>query len=48
MPDRNKQKIIRAIFAAYMSKDRKAVEDAQTEEDIGSKFTNLPPNLEAV
>jgi ketosteroid isomerase-like protein len=28
MPDRNKQKIIRAIFAAYMSNDRKAVEDA--------------------
>ncbi|HEY2212152.1 MAG TPA: nuclear transport factor 2 family protein [Bradyrhizobium sp.] len=28
MPDRNRAEIIRAIFAAYLSHDRKAVEDA--------------------
>lgn len=32
MPDRNKEEIIRAIFAAYMSNDRKTVEDALTED----------------
>jgi ketosteroid isomerase-like protein len=28
MPDRNRAEIVRAIFAAYMANDRKAVEDA--------------------
>ena len=28
MSDRNRAEIIRAIFAAYLSNDRKAVEDA--------------------
>jgi len=32
MSDRNKAGIIRAIFAAYMANDRKAVEDALTED----------------
>src|SRR5437879_866503 len=27
---------------------RKSVEDAQTDQDVGPKFTNLAPNLEAV
>lgn len=30
MSDRNREEIIRAIFAAYLSNDRKAVEDALT------------------
>ena len=32
MSDRNKAGIIRAIFAAYLANDRKAVEDALTED----------------
>ena len=32
MPTQNKVEIIRAIFAAYLSNDRKAVEDAFTDE----------------
>ena len=32
MPDRNRAEIIRAIFAAYMANDRKAVEDALAED----------------
>jgi ketosteroid isomerase-like protein len=32
MSDRNKAGIIRAIFAGYMANDRKAVEDALTED----------------
>lgn len=32
MSDRNKEEIIRAIFAAYMANDRKAVEDALTKD----------------
>jgi ketosteroid isomerase-like protein len=32
MPDPNKQGIIRAIFAAYMANDRKAVESALTDD----------------
>jgi ketosteroid isomerase-like protein len=32
MTDRNRAEIIRAIFAAYMPNDRKAVEDALTED----------------
>ena len=31
MSDRNRAEIIRAIFAAYLSNDRKAVEDALTD-----------------
>ena len=32
MPDRNRAEIIRALFAAYLSNDRTAVEDALTED----------------
>jgi ketosteroid isomerase-like protein len=32
MSDRNRAEIIRAIFAAYLSSDRKAVEDALTDD----------------
>jgi ketosteroid isomerase-like protein len=32
MPGRNRAEIIRALFAAYLSNDRKAVEDALTED----------------
>jgi ketosteroid isomerase-like protein len=32
MPDRDKAEIIRAIFAAYLSNDRKAVEDSFTDD----------------
>jgi ketosteroid isomerase-like protein len=32
MSDRNRAEIIRAIFAAYLSNDRKAVEDALTDD----------------
>jgi ketosteroid isomerase-like protein len=32
MSDRNKAEIIRALFAAYLSNDRKAVEDAFTDD----------------
>jgi ketosteroid isomerase-like protein len=32
MPDRNRAEIVRAIFAAYMANDRKAVEDALAED----------------
>ena len=32
MPGRNRAEIIRAIFAAYIDNDRKAVEDALTED----------------
>jgi ketosteroid isomerase-like protein len=32
MPDRNRAEIVRAIFAAYMANDRKAVEEAFAED----------------
>jgi ketosteroid isomerase-like protein len=32
MPGRDKAKIIRALFAAYLSNDRKAIEDSFTED----------------